>query len=40
MPATAAQGRPVKDKNGKTWVYTGTAADPKTDKNPAHWKSE
>lgn len=36
----AEQGKPVKDKNGKTWVYTGTAADPKTDKNPAHWKSE
>ena len=39
IQAPAPQGRPVKDKSGKTWIYTGTATDPKTDKDPSHWSA-
>jgi hypothetical protein len=37
----AAQSAPIartfKDKSGQKFVYTGTSADPSTDKNPANW---
>ena len=40
-PQTAKpEGRPVKDKNGKTWIYTGTATNPRTDKDPSHWVAQ
>lgn len=34
------QGKPVKDKNGKTWIYTGTSPAPKTDRDPSHWTAQ
>lgn len=40
VQAPAPQGRPVKDKSGKTWLYTGSAKDPKTDKDPSHWMAQ
>lgn len=40
VSAPAPQGQPVKDKSGKTWIYTGSAADPKTDKDPSHWTAQ
>ena len=38
--ATDHDGHPViKDKTGKAWTYTGTSADPKSDKDKSHWKA-
>ena len=37
IPASA---KVIKDKQGKKWLYTGTAADPVTDKDPSHWKAQ
>lgn len=36
-PATAPNGKPITDKQGKKWLYKGTMADPTQDRNPANW---
>lgn len=36
----SAPARTVKDNSGKTWIYTGTMADPKADRDPSHWKAQ
>ena len=30
-------GAEIKDRSGKVWLYKGTAADPKTDRDPKNW---
>ena len=36
----STKGKPITDKTGKKWLYTGTATDPKTDKDPSHWVAQ
>jgi hypothetical protein len=35
-----AQAKQFKDKSGTTWIYTGGAANPATDKDPSHWVAQ
>lgn len=37
QPTRTTGGRPFTDANGN-WLYFGTAADPKTDRNEANWQ--
>jgi len=39
-PAIKPAGKAFRDRSGKTWRYLGTAADPKTDRNPNNWVEE
>lgn len=39
-PMESPKGREIKDKQGKTWIYTGTSPNPLTDRNPDHWSEK
>lgn len=41
-PAATGQptGKPIKDRQGKTWLYKGSMADPTQDKNPKNWVAQ
>jgi hypothetical protein len=39
LPKTPT-GKPITDNKGNKWLYKGTAADPKTDHDPANWVAQ
>lgn len=39
-PAPATSSKSFTDKTGTTYIYTGTADDPTSDKNPDNWRAQ